>query len=88
MKIDGADALALARNKSIDYGEKTGEISQISREARAIADKLESQAEFYLKSAKDAEDAATKAYDLARSAIDQKRNIRFLSLQNTKILFL
>ncbi|XP_017028327.1 laminin subunit gamma-1 [Drosophila kikkawai] len=72
---EGAQALARAKEKSVEFGQQSEQISDISREARALADKLESEAQFDLKNAKDAKDAVEKAHQLAKSAIDLQQKI-------------
>lgn len=72
---EGNQALAKARNKSVEFGEQSEQISDISREARALADRLESEAQFDLKNAKDAMDAVEKAHQLAKSAIDLQQKV-------------
>jgi len=72
---EGAQALARAKEKSVEFGQQSEQISDISREARALADKLESEAQFDLKNAKDAKDAVEKAHQLAKSAIDLQLKI-------------
>ncbi|XP_055378436.1 laminin subunit gamma-1 [Condylostylus longicornis] len=72
---EGETALQKARDKANKFGEQSEQISEISREARAIADELESQAELDLKNATDAHAAAQKAYDLAKNAINLQKNI-------------
>ncbi|XP_013114833.1 laminin subunit gamma-1 [Stomoxys calcitrans] len=72
---EGAQALAKAQNKSVEFGVQSNQISDISREARALADRLESEAQFDLKNAKDASDAVEKAYELAKSAITLQQKV-------------
>ncbi|ALC43661.1 LanB2 [Drosophila busckii] len=72
---EGAQALAKAKNKSIEFGDQSDQISDISREARAMADRLESEAQFDLKNAKDAKDAVEKAHLLAKNAIDLQQKV-------------
>ncbi|EDX09878.1 LanB2 [Drosophila simulans] len=72
---EGAQALARAKEKSVEFGQQSEQISDISREARALADKLESEAQFDLKNAKDAKDAVEKAHQLAKSAVDLQLKI-------------
>lgn len=72
---EGALALARAKNKSVEFGEQSQQISGISREARALADDLESQAQFDLQNAKHANDAIGKAHDLAKAAITLQQKV-------------
>lgn len=78
---EGVQALAKAKNKSVEFGEQSEQISDISRDARAIADRLESEAEFDLKNAKDAKDAVEKAHLLAKNAIDLQQRLASNSAQ-------
>lgn len=77
MNDEGSLALAKAKNKSLEFGEQSEQISDISRDARALADKLESQAQFDLKNAKDANDAVAKAYELAKNAINLQQKVTY-----------
>lgn len=72
---EGEKALAKAKEKSVEFGQQSEQISEISREARALAIKLESEAQFDLKNTKDAKDAVEKAHQLAKSAIDLQQDI-------------
>lgn len=72
---EGALALGRAKNKSVEFGEQSQQISGISREARALADKLEAQAQFDLQNAKDANEAIAKAHDLAKAAITLQQKV-------------
>lgn len=72
---EGEQALKKAQNKSVEFGVQSDQISDISREARALADRLESEAQFDLKNAKDANDAVEKAYELAKSAINLQQRV-------------
>ncbi|XP_039963355.1 laminin subunit gamma-1 [Bactrocera neohumeralis] len=72
---DGAQALAKAKNKSVEFGVQSDQISEISREARALADRLEAEAQVDLKNAKDANEAVEKAYELAKSAINLQQKV-------------
>ncbi|XP_062127738.1 laminin subunit gamma-1-like [Drosophila sulfurigaster albostrigata] len=72
---EGTQALAKAKNKSVEFGEQSEQISDISRDARALADRLESEAQYDLKNAKDAKDAVEKAHLLAKNAIDLQQKV-------------
>ncbi|XP_030385859.1 laminin subunit gamma-1-like [Scaptodrosophila lebanonensis] len=72
---EGALALDKAKNKSVEFGEQSNQISDISREARFIADRLEAEAQFDLKNAKDANDAVEKAHELAKNAINLQQKV-------------
>lgn len=72
---EGAMALARARNKSMEFGAQSNQISEISREARTLADQLEAQAQYDLKNAKDANNAVEKAYELAKNAINLQQKV-------------
>ncbi|KAH8380868.1 hypothetical protein KR093_010077, partial [Drosophila rubida] len=72
---EGTQALAKAKNKSVEFGEQSEQISDISRDARALADRLESEAQYDLKNAKDAKDAVEKAHQLAKNAIDLQEEV-------------
>ncbi|XP_016934621.2 laminin subunit gamma-1 [Drosophila suzukii] len=72
---EGAQALEKAKEKSVQFGQQSEQISDISREARALSIKLDSEAQFDLKNAKDAKDAVEKAHQLAKSAIELQEKI-------------
>lgn len=76
LKTDGATALARAKDRFETVDQQSGQISDISREARAQVEKLEKLAEESKQNAKDANTKASQAYELAKNTLSQQHRIR------------
>lgn len=76
LNTDGTSALARAKDRSEQFGQQSEQISEISREARAQVDALGKQADQSKQNAIDANEKASKAYELARNALSQQQQIR------------
>lgn len=76
LNIDGATALARAKDRSEQFDDQSEQISEISRNARAKVEELEKQADRSKQNAIDANEKASKAYELAFNAISQQQQIR------------
>lgn len=68
--------MARAKDRSDQFGHQSEQISEISREARAHADKFADEAEFNRNRAKEANELASTAYDTAKNTISLQKNIR------------
>lgn len=77
LNTDGASALARAKDRFDQFGQQSEQISEISREARAQVELLEKQADQSKQNAIDANEKASKAYELARNALSQQQQIRY-----------
>ena len=75
LQTNGYTALALARNRSDHLGEQSNQISEISREARTYVDELEDAAKKNKANAEEAIEKASKAYNIAKNAINLQQNI-------------
>lgn len=75
LQNDGATALAKAKDRADKFGQQSEQISEISRQARAKVEKLEKDAEESKRNAIDANDKASKAYELAKSTLSQQQMI-------------
>lgn len=78
MNTDGASALARAKDRFEQFGQQSDQISDISREARAQVELLEKQADQSKQNAIEANDKASKAYELAKNALSQQQQIRYI----------
>lgn len=78
LKTEGASSLARARDRSDEFGQQSEQISDISRQARHHIEKLESLAGQNKQNAMDANEKASKAYDLAKNTLTQQQNIRYV----------
>lgn len=67
--------MARAKDRSDQFGHRSVQISEISREARSQADALEKKAKENFALAQEANDTATAAYDMARVAYDSLQNV-------------
>lgn len=81
LKTDGVSALSKAKDRSDQFGHQSDQISAISRDARAQAEKLEAQAAFNKQIALEANENAMKAYELAKNTITHQKNIRWVEVQ-------
>lgn len=77
LQTDGVSALARAKDRFEQFGQQSDQISDISRQARARVETLEQQAEQNKNSAKEANEKASKAYELAKNTLSQQKNIRY-----------
>lgn len=75
LQNDGAAALAKAKDRADKFGQQSEQISDISRQARAKVEKLEQDVEQSKQNAIDANEKATKAYELAKSTLNQQQQI-------------
>lgn len=75
LQNDGAAALAKAKDRADKFGQQSEQISEISRQARAKVEKLEKDVEQSKQNAIDANDKASKAYELAKSTLSQQQQI-------------
>lgn len=76
MNTDGASALAKAKDRFEQFGQQSDQISDISRQARTQVEVLEKQADRSKQNAVEANEKASKAYELARNALSQQQQIR------------
>lgn len=72
----GVSSLSKAKDRSDQFGQQSNQISEISREARLIADKLEEQADAKKIHAQEAITKSQQAYDLAKNTFALQSNIR------------
>ncbi|KAJ9596346.1 hypothetical protein L9F63_012621, partial [Diploptera punctata] len=72
---DGSTALVKAMERSEQFGQTSTQMSEIAREARALAEKQEKEADEIQLIAAKAVNTSTEAYELARNAIKQQQNI-------------
>lgn len=79
LQIDGASALARAKDRFEQYGQQSEQISDISREARAQVEELEKKADQSKSNALEANEKASKAYELARNTLSQQQQIRLVT---------
>lgn len=82
LKTDGANALQRAKDRSAQFDNQSKEISDISRDARHYADKLEAEAEEARLTAKEALDIASKALDIAKNTNNLQQMINADLKQN------
>lgn len=76
LQTDGVSALGRAKDRFKQFGQQSEQISDISRQARARVETLEQQAELNKQNAKEANEKASKAYELAKNTLNQQKNIR------------
>lgn len=67
--------MAKAKDRADKFGQQSEQISEISRQARAKVEKLEKDVEQSKQNAIDANDKASKAYELAKSTLSQQQQI-------------
>lgn len=77
LQIDGNSALNKAKERFEQFGQQSEQISDISRDSRKHVEQLEKQADESKRSAIEANEKASKAYDLARNALSQQQQIRY-----------
>ncbi|GFG33810.1 hypothetical protein Cfor_03510 [Coptotermes formosanus] len=75
VQTDGSAALKKAMERSEQFGQTSSQMSEIAREARALAEKQEKEADDIQLIAARAVNTSTSAYELARDAIKQQQNI-------------
>lgn len=75
LQNDGAAALAKAKDRADKFGQQSEQISEISRHARAKVEKLEKDVEQSKQNAVEANEKASKAYELAKSTLNQQQQI-------------
>lgn len=75
VQTDGSAALRKAMERSEQFGQTSSQMSEIAREARALAEKQEKEADDIQLVAARAVNTSTSAYELARDAIKQQQNI-------------
>lgn len=75
LQNDGAAALARAKDRADKFGQQSDQISEISRQARTKVESLEKDVEQSKQNAIDANDKASKAYELAKSTLSQQQQI-------------
>lgn len=76
LKSNGATALDRARTRSNEFGQQSEQISDISRQARHQEETLEAQARENKQIAAEANEKASKAYDLAKSTLGKQQEIK------------
>lgn len=76
LKKEGITALNRAKAKSDELDQQSGQISEISRDARSQAEKLEALSEKNRKDAEEADKIATESYDKAKKTIDMESSIK------------
>ncbi|XP_065163974.1 laminin subunit gamma-1 isoform X1 [Atheta coriaria] len=72
---DGADALEHARQRAKAFGQHSRKMTEIAQDGRKLADVLDDQADRVVTTAIDAKNVSTMAYELAKNASDQQKNI-------------
>lgn len=75
IQTEGFLELARAKNKSNQFDYQSEQMSDLSRNARKIAEELEIAAENYRNSAKETKERALNASDIAKNTIDLQRSI-------------
>lgn len=75
IQIDGKSELARAKNKSNQFDQQSEQMSDISRNARKLAEELEKAADLNRDKAKEAKERAINASDVAKNTIDLQRTI-------------
>lgn len=82
LQTDGNQALQRAKDRSASLDNQSKEISEISRQARTYADKLENEADTAKATAQDALDKATKAFEVAKNTNNLQQQINADIKQN------
>lgn len=82
LQTEGVQALQRAKDRSAQFNDQSKEISDISRDARQRADKLEKEAGAAKTTAKEALDKATKALDMAKNTNNLQQQINADIKQN------
>lgn len=75
IQIEGVSELSRAKNKSNQFDHQSEQMSDISRNARKIAEELEKAADNNRDKAKEAKERAISASDIAKNTIDLQRTI-------------
>ncbi|XP_075230002.1 laminin subunit gamma-1 isoform X2 [Lycorma delicatula] len=75
LQTDGAAALAKAMERSIEFGQQSQQMSDIAREARLLAQQQKEEADNIRKNADKSLNISTEAFELAKEAINQQKNI-------------
>lgn len=75
LQTEGTNALALAKDRSDQFGSQSEQISEISREARAQAEALEKKAKENREIAEQANNKAGDAYNMAKDALSALQNV-------------
>lgn len=75
IQTEGYLELARAKNKSNQFDYQSEQMSDLSRNARKVAEELEKAAENYRNSAKETKERAINASDIAKNTIDLQRSI-------------
>lgn len=75
LRTDGNNALALAKDRSDQFGSQSDQISKISREARAQAEALEKKAQENREIAEQANTKAEEAFNMAKEAYSALQNV-------------
>lgn len=75
IQIDGVSELARAKNQSNQFDQQSEQMSDISRNARKLAEDLEKAADVNRDKAKEAKERAVNASEIAKNTIDLQRTI-------------
>ncbi|XP_069998126.1 laminin subunit gamma-1 isoform X4 [Penaeus vannamei] len=75
LDVQGNDALSKAFDRSNQFGQQSERMSKIAREARLLADEQEDDATSIEVLAYNARNTSNDAFELARKAMDDQRNI-------------
>lgn len=76
LQTDGAAALDRAKHRFEQFNRTNEDLSSVSREARAQVEQLEKDADQSKLNAEIANKKASEAYELARNALSQQKQIR------------
>lgn len=82
LQTDGNQALQRAKDRSASLDNQSKEISEISRQARKYADKLENEADTAKLTAQEALDKASKAFEIAKNTNNLQQQINADIKQN------
>lgn len=75
IQVEGVSELSRAKDKSLKFDHQSDQMSNISRNARRIAEDFEKAAEAHRDSAKEAKEKAINASDVAKDTIDLQKFI-------------
>lgn len=75
LQTDGVAALTKAKDRSDQFGHQSDQISDISREARSLVEKLELEAAINKQNAEEANQKSLQAYELAKNTLTLQQNI-------------
>lgn len=75
LQTEGSAALEKARQRAKEFGQQSDKMTNIAHEARQIADDLDVYSDKITQAAVEAKNKSIEAYELAKNATDQQRNV-------------